>query len=239
MSGSFHLAWHLSWAKTLQCPDVTTLECFRVTRVLFFLLPFVPVGKKSKRDRRAESSAVVFKPTDGEKKKVSIFPGLRLWPTGGYGREGNISHKGKMRLWVEWRTLEVRNGTKGKRPPGAIIRPDGVNGSFYVILFEVDGLWHHSRLLHSEPSGGSVINDSCGWRSRNQYPFTFPPIFLSVNTRRSTGQAALPQNWRRPCFEMRSHQYGTLGVGSQAHHLNNTAPLIQCVLVAPALAKAR
>lgn len=43
----------------------------------------------------------------------------------------------------------------------------------------------------------SVIYNSCGWRSRNQYPFTSPPIFLSLNTRRSTGQTGLPLKLRK------------------------------------------
>lgn len=77
----------------------------------------------------------------------------------------------------------------------------------------------------------SVINDSCGWRSRNQYPLTFPPIFLSVNTRRSMGQAVLPQNWRKQCFELLRHRYGHLA-SVHRHIIWITPPSIQCIGVA-------
>lgn len=114
-----------------------------------------------------------------------------------------------MGLTVEWRTFEVRNGIKGKRAPGTI-RSDGLNGRFSGMLLEADGLRHHGRPLRGQPSAAALYMTAVGGGAEINILLLARPIFLSLNTRRSTGQTGLPLKIEEGCvFKMQRHQYGT------------------------------
>lgn len=147
---SVHLTWHLSWAKTSQCPDVTWWDCFRVTTFLFTS----PPGLRN---------AIVGTVVDyGVKKK------------------------------------DHRTDMKAMRAT----RPDEVKRSSYIILLEVDRLWHHSRLLGSEPSVTVLYMTAVGGEAEINILLLSQPYFLQLIPGDPRGGRPVLKIEEDKCFEM-------------------------------------